>query len=81
MGCDPLTVLDDWLPRTRVIHIHGLAERDHKSLALMPTDQLDPVVARLMDYHGVVTLEVFETSDFFGSRTALLESVARVKRG
>jgi sugar phosphate isomerase/epimerase len=80
---DPLIVLDEWLPRTRVIHIHGLGERDHKSLALMPPETLDPVVAKLLaaDYRGVVTLEVFETSDFFSSRKALLESAARVSRG
>lgn len=78
---DPLSVLDDWLPRTRVIHIHGLAERDHKSLALMPSERLDPVIARLMGYQGVVTLEVFEMADFFSSRAALLDSVARVRHG
>lgn len=78
MGIDPLPLLDSWLARTRVIHIHGLGERDHKSLALMSPDQLDPVVAKLMNYRGVVTLEVFDTDDFFTSRKALLESVARV---
>lgn len=75
---DPLDVLDSWLPRARVVHIHGLGERDHKSLALVPPERLDPVVARLMDYRGVVTLEVFDTDDFFTSRDALLASVARV---
>jgi sugar phosphate isomerase/epimerase len=79
-GRDPLSVLDNWLPRTRVVHMHGLGERDHKSLALMLPDTLDPVVAKLLaeDYRGVVTLEVFETSDFFTSRSALLDSVARI---
>lgn len=80
-GVSPLNVLDAWLPRTRVIHLHGIGERDHKSLALMPAEQLDPVVAALlrMPYCGVLTLEVFETADFFSSRAALLESVARVR--
>ncbi len=80
-GLDPLVVLHSWLPRARVIHIHGLAERDHKSLALMPPERLDPVITQLMDYQGVLTLEVFETADFFTSRAALLESVARVRHG
>ncbi|MCC7447055.1 MAG: sugar phosphate isomerase/epimerase [Anaerolineae bacterium] len=79
MGRDPLDVLDNWLPRTRVIHIHGMAERDHKSLALTPPEQLDPVMDKLMGYTGVVTLEVFETADFFDSRAALLDSVKRVR--
>ncbi|MCL4506240.1 MAG: sugar phosphate isomerase/epimerase [Chloroflexi bacterium] len=81
MRRDPLTVLDGWLPRTRVIHLHGLGERDHQSLALMPAEQLDPVIDRLRNYYGVLTLEVFSTSDFFDSRAALLESVKRVGRG
>jgi sugar phosphate isomerase/epimerase len=79
-GHDPLAVLDAWLPRTRVIHIHGMAERDHKSLALMPPAQLDPVISKLYaaNYRGVLTLEVFETSDFFSSRAALLAATERV---
>jgi sugar phosphate isomerase/epimerase len=79
MGVNPLAYLPAWLPRTRVIHIHGMAERDHHSLALMPSEQLDPVVKCLLEhnYQGVVTLEVFETSDFFTSRAALLESLQR----
>ncbi|HVO70339.1 MAG TPA: cobamide remodeling phosphodiesterase CbiR [Aggregatilineaceae bacterium] len=77
MGRDPLTVLESWLPRTRVIHLHGLGDCDHKSLALMPPARLDPVVRCLRSYHGVVTLEVFDTADFFSSRKALLDSAAR----
>jgi sugar phosphate isomerase/epimerase len=82
-GHDPLPLLDTWLPRTRVIHIHGMAERDHHSLALMPPEVRDPVIARLLehDYGGVLTLEVFATDDYFTSRAALLESVERVRRG
>jgi hypothetical protein len=78
---DPLSVLEHWLPRTRVIHLHGIGERDHKSLALMPPEQLDPVVAALIaqPYCGVLTLEVFDTADFFSSRAALLDSVARAR--
>jgi hypothetical protein len=78
MGRDPLSVLDAWLPRTRVIHLHGVAERDHKSLACMLPAVIDSVTARLIDFRGVITLEVFETADFFSSRTALLDSMARV---
>ncbi len=81
MGRDPLSVLDLWLPRARVVHLHGIAERDHQSLAAMPPGVIDPVITHLMDFRGVVTLEVFETADFFSSRQALLDSVARVKDG
>jgi sugar phosphate isomerase/epimerase len=75
---DPLSVLDAWLPRTQVIHLHGIGERDHESLSLIPPELLDPVIAHLKDYRNVLTLEVFSTSDFFTSRAALLESVGRV---
>jgi hypothetical protein len=61
-----------------VIHLHGIGERDHQSLALMSPAQIDAVTAHLKDYHNVLTLEVFSTSDFFDSRAALLASVGRV---
>jgi hypothetical protein len=48
-------------------------------LARMPPAMIDPVTARLMHFRGVVTLEVFETTNFFSSRAALLDSVSRVE--
>ena len=77
MGRDPLLLLDDWLPATRVVHLHGMGAVDHQSLAVMPPTQLDPIVHRLLDWHGVLTLEVFE-DDFFTSRAALLAAIERV---
>jgi sugar phosphate isomerase/epimerase len=79
-GRDPLPVMADWLPRTRVVHLHGFdasTGRDHISLAVMPPAQLDPVIAALRDYRGVLTLEVFE-DDFFTSRDALVAAWERV---
>jgi sugar phosphate isomerase/epimerase len=76
-GRDPLPVLEAWLPATRVIHLHGVAGADHRSLALMAPSQLDPIIARLLDWPGVLTLEVFE-EDFFTSREALFRAVDRV---
>lgn len=71
-GHDPLPYLRAALPRTRVIHLHGLAERDHKSLAHVPPEQLYPVVALLLRerYAGVVTLEIFDQDDFHSSLAA-----------
>ncbi len=78
-GVDPLGHLNAWLERTRVVHLHGLAERDHRSLAHMSPQQLDPVVALLVArYQGVVTLEMFGVDDFFSSRAAWQAAVARV---
>jgi hypothetical protein len=55
------------------------AERDHKSLMLVPPAQLDPVVALLAQrFTAVVTLEVFNQEDFLSSKAALAASLARV---
>jgi len=80
-GCDPLTYLDAALPRCRVVHLHGVAARDHASLTHTPPDRLDSVVHRLIDarYAGVLTLEVFGGDDFWSSLAALEESVQRYR--
>jgi sugar phosphate isomerase/epimerase len=78
---DPLPHLREWQARTRVVHIHGVGERDHQSLARMPSDLLDPVVKHLAEnMRGVVTLEVFGVDDFFSSKQALEAAVTRVFR-
>ena len=68
-GHDPLPYLQAALPRTRVIHIHGLAERDHRSLAFMPQEKVRAVWDELIraKYDGVLTLEVFSEEDFLSS--------------
>jgi hypothetical protein len=72
-GHDPVPFLQMALPRTRVVHIHGLQERDHLSLAHMPSEQIERVLAvlRQANYAGVLTLEVFGEDDFHSSMTAL----------
>jgi sugar phosphate isomerase/epimerase len=76
-GHDPLPLLQAALPRTRVIHLHGIAGRDHQSLAHMPVEQVAAVMALLRreNYTGVLTLEVFGEDDFHSSMAALRESV------
>ncbi len=76
-GRDPLTMLDAWLPFSRVVHLHGVNGRDHQPLSVMPPARLDPVMQRLRGWAGVLTLEVFE-DDFFVSHAAFMESLARV---
>jgi sugar phosphate isomerase/epimerase len=68
-GHDPLPYLQSALPRTRVIHIHGLAERDHRSLAFMPQEKVRAVWDELMraQYADVLTLEIFSEEDFISS--------------
>ncbi len=68
-GHDPVSYLQTALPRTRVIHIHGIDGCDHKSLAQVPADRLRAVLAELVraDYRGVLTVEVFSEDDFLTS--------------
>jgi sugar phosphate isomerase/epimerase len=68
-GHDPIPYLQAALARTRVVHIHGIAERDHRSLAFMPREKVLPVFQELlrMNYEGVLTLEVFSEADFKSS--------------
>jgi sugar phosphate isomerase/epimerase len=66
---DPIPYLQAALPRTRVIHIHGIAERDHRSLAFMPLEKVRAVWDELIrvKYAGVLTLEIFSEEDFLSS--------------
>lgn len=72
-GHDPLPYLRRALPRTRVIHIHGLAERDHRSLAFLAPERLRAVLQELIHarWDGVLTIEVFSEEDFLASLQAL----------
>jgi sugar phosphate isomerase/epimerase len=77
-GHDALSILDRWLPQTRVIHLHGMSDIDHQSLSVMPPELIDTILRHLQHWSGVLTLEVFE-DDFFSSRDVLNKSLARVQ--
>ncbi|MBI4964628.1 MAG: sugar phosphate isomerase/epimerase [Desulfomonile tiedjei] len=78
-GLDALPCLEMWLPRCRVVHIHGVGRSDHKALSLMPEPVLDPVIKLLNDrFSGVLTLEVFGEKDFEDSLAAFRASIARL---
>jgi sugar phosphate isomerase/epimerase len=68
-GHHPIPYLQAALPRTRVIHIHGIAERDHRSLTFMPQENVSAVWKELVrvNYEGVLTLEIFSEEDFISS--------------
>lgn len=78
-GSDPVRHLAENLPRTRVVHLHGVGSRDHQSLRHVPPDELQAVVDALLsaEYRGVVTLEVFGAEDFFSSMEILQSMLAR----
>lgn len=76
---DPVEHLTRWIDRTRIIHLHGIAERDHVSLATIEPERLDPVTALLLErFSGIVTLEVFNMEDLTSSIEALHRSIERV---
>ena len=68
-GHDPIPYLKTALPYTRVIHMHGIAERDHRSLAFMSEEKVRAVWDELnrSKYEGVLTLEIFSEEDFVSS--------------
>jgi sugar phosphate isomerase/epimerase len=72
---DPIADLRNPLPPTRVVHIHGIEGRDHKSLAHVPKELLRAVLDELVraDYRGVLTVEVFSEDDFLSSYAAIKE--------
>jgi sugar phosphate isomerase/epimerase len=81
-GHDTLSYLRAALPRTRVVHLHGLADgRDHQSLANMPSEQVASVLDVLAEaaFGGVVTLEVFGEADFCSSLQAVKAAPAALK--
>ena len=63
---DPLPVMREWLPLTSVVHLHGVGTRDHQSLKHMDPVLIRTVIRELIqrEYHGVLTLEVFNEDDF-----------------
>ncbi len=68
-GVDAAGHLRRHLPRTRIVHLHGeRGGRDHRSLDAVEPARLHPILDALRDYHGVVTLEVF---DYDAARTSI----------
>jgi len=79
-GIDPLPYLERNLEVTRVIHLHGIQERDHASLAYAPQESLEAVLKLLCErrFPGVVTMEVFGQADFLSSLKAVEDSLGRI---
>ncbi len=78
-GLKPEELLPRWLERIRMCHLHGLAERDHKSLHHMPHERLDAILHPMWDieFKPLLTLEVFSTDDFIHSHQAMMDSYER----
>ena len=80
MDMELLPWLEAWMPRTRVMHIHGIGERDHQSLAMVDHTKLDAVLAALIEqgYSGALTMEIFSEEDFITSVAAIRASLERL---
>lgn len=63
-GHSPEDYLNRYLPRTRVVHLHGVEEgQDHRSLAFVPAKLLSTLVDRLRNRPNktrVLTMEIFD---------------------
>jgi sugar phosphate isomerase/epimerase len=63
--------VDEWLPRTRIVQLHGTRPdgRDHKSLTFAPRAELEWLFGTLTarQFGGVLTLEVFDAADLESS--------------
>lgn len=69
-GLDPLPFLEKFLPRIRIVHLHGVGSRDHKGLSCLPESVIRPIVEFLQqNFGGVVTIEVFSERDLNESLT------------
>ena len=79
-GVPIMPYLEKALPRTRVIHMHGIGERDHSSISHVNPQELDELFRTLVkEYHGVLTLEVFSEPDFLSSIEAIKQSLKRIE--
>lgn len=68
-GYDPIPFLEKNISRARVLHIHGIGERDHKSLKHVEIEELKRVIGFIQKsgFDGVMTIEVFGEEDFVTS--------------
>ncbi|MCX6997710.1 MAG: cobamide remodeling phosphodiesterase CbiR [Kiritimatiellaeota bacterium] len=60
-GADVDAFLERHLPRTRIIHLHGVRDgQDHLPLTALDPQRLRAFLRAIREFSGVVTLEVFE---------------------
>jgi sugar phosphate isomerase/epimerase len=71
-------MVDEWLPRARVLQLHGTRPdgRDHKSLTYAPRSEIEWLLRTLVErqFGGVLTLELFDAADLESS-LALVRSL------
>ena len=76
-GRDIPAILEEWLPHTRIIHLHGVngAGRDHVDIGHLDPGLLDGIIAALKADRSVprvLTLEIFSREDLERSLSTLM---------
>ncbi|UCF92593.1 MAG: sugar phosphate isomerase/epimerase [Desulfobacterales bacterium] len=62
--------LEKYYGRTTIMHLHGVEDqRDHLSLDRLPQESIAPVLRKLGNFSGTVSLEVFSFEDLQASLT------------
>ena len=77
---DPIEFMHKRLNKTRVIHIHGIDERDHHSLNKVSTNELQRIFWFLVQscFTGVMTVEIFNEEDFHSSISAISDVIESI---
>jgi sugar phosphate isomerase/epimerase len=66
--------LDQYLPETSIVHLHGFQNGiDHLGIDRLPDPTLKLIFSHLRDYHGIVSIEVFSMDDLKRSLLTLEE--------
>ena len=77
-GYDADAHLKRHLPRTRVIHLHGIRDgRDHLALTALPPARLRRLLNAIGDFAGVLTLEIFDYEGVRDSVVCLTDPAGR----
>jgi sugar phosphate isomerase/epimerase len=72
-GYDLRHYLEAYLPKTSVIHLHGVHKgSDHLGIEALPGPDLNLILSTLHHYHGIVSIEVFSI-DALKSSLSILE--------
>jgi sugar phosphate isomerase/epimerase len=80
-GHDPVDFFPGRIEQTNVMHIHGILDRDHKSLRHISVEKMDATFRQLIEknFKGVLTIEVFSEEDLTTSLQAIADCVNRLK--
>lgn len=67
-GADISSHLKRFLPRARVVHLHGMrGGKDHQALDSIPAKDMKQMLVNLTGFNGVLTLELFNLADVSSS--------------